>query len=258
MVRRLRITVTLSHTIYSFMASWCLVMLHESSHNYLPLPSAPWVAHQQNQHLSSKWCHRQPIMSQTGIYCMSALQIHKKIKKVFKTCACTRPSTVADECFPGCIAHGQSQRPWNKLLVNLRWTQIIITIFYQRVGRKTIKIGSLRPGLPTLVWIPCQQNTNKPHPKKADLLNSPQARSASHRSHQCQGTLRNHVRLPSRNRPWNQVEPPKNLSPIFFESFWNHQAVRCVEFPRSSTFNLRVLCNVQTMLALTSSGAKGA
>ena len=44
MVRRLRITVTLSHTIYSFMASWCLVMLHESSHNYLPLPSAPWVA----------------------------------------------------------------------------------------------------------------------------------------------------------------------------------------------------------------------
>lgn len=80
-VRRLRITVTLSHTIYSFMASWCLVMLHESSHNYLPLPSAPWVAHQQNQHLSSKWCHRQPIMSQTGIYCMSALQIHKKDQK---------------------------------------------------------------------------------------------------------------------------------------------------------------------------------
>ena len=87
------------------------------------------------------------------------------------------------------------------------------------MGRKTIKIGSLRPGLPTLVWIPCQQNTNKPHPKKADLLNSPQARSASHRSHQCQGTLRNHVRLPSRNRPWNQVEPPKNLSPIFLNRF---------------------------------------
>jgi hypothetical protein len=100
--------------------------------------------------------------------------------------------------------------------VNLRWTQIIITIFYQRVGRKTIKIGSLRPGLPTLVWIPCQQNTNKPHPKKADLLNSPQARSASHRSHQCQGTLRNHVRTTLQKSTVEPSGTPEKSEPYFF------------------------------------------